>query len=104
MKSYISIVLAFLALALTACSGGNPKVNAFLDTYEDAVEKWEKQASSGSTFTINDINEMNSSNMELSSKASALENEEWSEAQKKKHMELSVRLQQAIQKVAQNIR
>lgn len=105
MKISISIIIAFLAFALTACSGGSSKVNAFLDTYENTIQKFEKKADSRSAFTISDINEMNQQNMELSSQASALKgNEKWTESQQKRYVELSGRLSSALQKMAQNIR
>ena len=93
-----------LSIILISCgeNSSNSKVDDFLNEYEKAVKIWEKKAGSKS-FTMNDINEMNKSNMDLMAKSSQLQGtEQWSSEQLKRYSDITTRFSNAMMKMSLN--
>jgi len=98
------ISVLMLSIILISCgeNSSNSKVDDFLNEYEKAVKIWEKKAGSKS-FTMNDINEMNKSNMDLMAKSSQLQGtEQWSSEQLKRYSDITTRFSNAMMKMSLN--
>ena len=84
-------LLFLITLFIIGCSSGDKKVDSYLNKYEEVVKKWESKGSN-SQFTLSDISEMNSSNLELLNEANKLKgNETWSDAQLSRFSDLTLR-------------
>ncbi|MSP64729.1 MAG: hypothetical protein EXR16_03760 [Bacteroidetes bacterium] len=74
------------------------KVDNYLNKYEEVVKKWESKSSS-SGFSLSDITEMNSSNLELLSEANKLKGDEtWSDSQLNRLSDVSMRFAKMLTK------
>ena len=103
MKKYQTIPwLLILTFALLACSGGSPKVDSFLDSYENVIEGFEDMAEKGS-ISIQDMNKMNTKNIAMASEGTKLQSEEWTDAQRKQYLELTNRFSKAMFKISENM-
>jgi len=90
-------------------SGGSAAVNEYLDSYEKIVAGYEEMVSSGAMASddmmvmMKAVNEMNEKNLEMSHKAEALKDEEWTNAQEMRQMKLASRFSEAMMKMSQQM-
>jgi len=98
------IILFVVSLLLLSCSGAgsSSKVDDFLNEYEKIAVKWEKKVASGS-FTLDDINEMSKSNIDLADKSAKLKGtEKWSSKQLKRYSDITTRFSKAMMEMSNN--
>ena len=97
MKTSIYTLITTIALTLTACSGGDPTVNKYLDSYEDLVEKMEKQAKSGPVSPIKLMPEINKIN-QLKKEFENIDKDKISDAQMQRYISLTERMVKTYRK------
>ncbi len=110
MKTLImAMLVATFALVVGCSDGGSKAVNEFLDSYESSVKGFEDMVTSGAmssddiTVMMKAVNEMNLKNLEMSQKAKALKEEEWSDEQRKRMMILANRFSETMMKMSKQM-
>ena len=99
-----AISLFVISLLMISCggTGSSSKVDDFLNEYKKITVKWEKKVTSGS-LTLDDINEMSKSNIDLADKAAKLKgNEKWSSKQLKRYSDISTKFSKALIEMSKN--
>ena len=106
--SILSIIAFIFLTCLTSCTGSN-SVDAFLDSYEEAIVNYESKAAdenfaNGDIASIlNFVNEANVANLKMANKADGLQEAEWSTKQQMRFMSLGMRFSQAMLKLSQQM-
>ena len=93
----LTLILCILTFScfMFGCSGDS-EVDAYLDSYEEAVEEFESMSQKGS-LSASDIEKMNTKNADFLDKANELQTDsDWSVDQFSRYQELTNRFSAAI--------